>query len=248
MSKELKETNEEKKIEEKKVEEKNTINNTDAKPASNKNDDDGEANKTDSKNTEDLVSKTEVDKLYARLMKENEKKEDIKSKLDEALGQLNSYKEAEEQKERDRLKRKEDYEKLSQKYESDLTEYKTLKEQLEAENNQLQAALSVTYESMLEEIPEERQSLIPENFTISQKIEYLTKNKNLLIPEKKIVSQPPSPKGNNQEHLDEREQLEARLQELQAKKRRGEISHQESRELWDITKKISVANIKIQTS
>jgi F0F1-type ATP synthase membrane subunit b/b' len=76
-----------------------------------------------------------------------------------------------------RLKEKEDYKALYEQTTSELSELKPKAEQFDS----YQETMSKLLEAQIEEIPEELRSLIPDELSVKQKIDWIAKNKKLLL-------------------------------------------------------------------
>jgi DNA repair exonuclease SbcCD ATPase subunit len=76
-----------------------------------------------------------------------------------------------------RLKEKEDYKALYEQTTSELSELKPKAEQFEAYKETMQAL----FDAQVEEIPEELRALIPDEMSVKQKIDWIAKNKKLLL-------------------------------------------------------------------
>jgi len=110
-----------------------------------------------------MIPKERFDEVNARL-KEAEKK---------SLATEKALKEAQEA----RLKEKEDYKALYEQTTSELSELKPLAEQVESYKETMAKLL----EAQIADIPDELQGLIPDELSVKQKIDWIAKNKKLLL-------------------------------------------------------------------
>lgn len=118
-----------------------------------------EVEKTDSP----MIPKERFDEVNSR-MKEYEKKLQAQEK---------ALKEAQEA----RLKEKEDYKQLYEQTTAELSELKPLAEQVETYKETMERL----FESQVADIPEEMRSLIPDELSVKQKLDWIARNKNLLL-------------------------------------------------------------------
>jgi len=118
------------------------------------------AEKTD---TSHMIPKERFDEVNARF-KEAEKKAQAAEK---------ALREAQEA----RLKEKEDYKALYEQTTSELSELKPLAEQVESYRETMAKLL----DAQIADIPEELQGLIPDELSVKQKIDWIAKNKKLLL-------------------------------------------------------------------
>jgi DNA repair exonuclease SbcCD ATPase subunit len=132
----------------------------------NQNEKDQEAQSTaESQNTvqEHMIPKSRFDEINSN----------YKDALKKAEAAEKALKEAQEV----RLKEKEDYKALYEQTTSELSELKPKAEQFEAYKETMQAL----FDAQVEEIPEELRALIPDELSVKQKIDWIAKNKRLLL-------------------------------------------------------------------
>lgn len=110
-----------------------------------------------------MIPKERFDEVNSR-MKEYEKKLQAQEK---------ALKEAQEA----RLKEKEDYKQLYEQTTAELSELKPLAEQVETYKETMESL----FESQVADIPEEMRSLIPDELSVKQKLDWIARNKNLLL-------------------------------------------------------------------
>ena len=110
-----------------------------------------------------MIPKERFDEVNSR-MKEYEKKLQAQEK---------ALKEAQEA----RLKEKEDYKQLYEQTTAELSELKPLAEQVETYKETMQ----YLFESQVADIPEEMRSLIPDELSVKQKLDWIAKNRGLLL-------------------------------------------------------------------
>lgn len=110
-----------------------------------------------------MIPKERFDEVNARL-KEAEKK---------ALATEKALKEAQEA----RLKEKEDYKALYEQTTKENSELRPLAEQVES----YKMTMATLLEAQIADIPEELQTLIPDEMSVKQKIDWIAKNKKLLL-------------------------------------------------------------------
>jgi len=117
----------------------------------------------ESKNTEIMIPKERFDEVNAR-MKSFERELLAKEK---ALKDLQTS----------RMVEKEEYKELYEKATSEISELKPKAEQIES----WRQVMEVLLEAQINEIPEEMRGLIPEEMSVAQKLNWIAKNKALLI-------------------------------------------------------------------
>ena len=118
---------------------------------------------TGTQNTEHMIPKSRFDEVNTK-MKEFEK-------------ELKASKKALEDAQNDRLKEKEEYKELYEKSIKELNELKPIAEQVTTWKETMEAL----FEAQKAEIPEEMHSLIPEEMSVKQKLDWIAKNKALLL-------------------------------------------------------------------
>jgi len=115
-------------------------------------------------NTEShMIPKARFDEVNAR-MKEFEK-------------QLKAKEEALKKSQQERLEEKEEYKTLYEKATAELSEIKPLAEQVES----WREVMENLYQAQIADIPEEYISLIPEDLSIEKRLNWLAKNKALIM-------------------------------------------------------------------
>lgn len=114
-------------------------------------------------NTSHMIPKERFDEVNTR-MKEYEKKLQAQEK---------ALKEAHEA----RLKEQENYKELYERTTAEVSELKPLAEQVEA----YKETMTHLFEAQVEDIPEELRSLIPDELSVKQKLDWIARNKNLLL-------------------------------------------------------------------
>ena len=119
-----------------------------------------EVNNTDNSH---MIPKQRFDEVNAR-MKEFEK-------------QLKAKEEALQKAQRERLEEKEEYKTLYEKSTAELSEIKPLAEQVES----WRETMETLYQAQIADIPEEYLSLIPEDLSVQQRLNWLAKNKALIM-------------------------------------------------------------------
>jgi hypothetical protein len=189
----------------------------------------------------DTVTKVELDEAWARFKKEKEKNERLESIAQENTQLKEELKKIAEEKQKAedaRLKKKEEYKTLAEQKEEALKAIELEKEKLAADNTTLLSSLELLYEEMLEEIPEERRTLIPTSLGITDKMKYLTDNRKFLIPEKNSATVLSTTKTEADMAVDDRTALMNRMKELNEAKSKGKLNFSEKKELWELIKKI----------
>jgi len=142
----------------------------------NQNEKDQEAQSTaESQNTvqEHMIPQNTVQEHMIPKSRFDEINSNYKDALKKAEAAEKALKEAQEV----RLKEKEDYKALYEQTTSELSELKPKAEQFEAYKETMQAL----FDAQVEEIPEELRALIPDELSVKQKIDWIAKNKRLLL-------------------------------------------------------------------
>jgi DNA repair exonuclease SbcCD ATPase subunit len=103
--------------------------------------------------------------------------DEINSRYKEALKKAEAAEKALKEAQEIRLKEKEDYKALYEQTTTELSELKPKAEQFEAYKQTMQAL----FDAQVEEIPEELRALIPDEMSVKQKIDWIAKNKKLLL-------------------------------------------------------------------
>jgi len=106
-----------------------------------------------------------------------ERFDEVNSRMKEYEKQFKAAEKALQEAQEARLKEKEDYKELYEQKMSELSELKPLADQVESYKETMERLL----EAQIEEIPEELQTLIPDEMTVKQKIDWIAKNKKLLL-------------------------------------------------------------------
>jgi DNA repair exonuclease SbcCD ATPase subunit len=103
--------------------------------------------------------------------------DEINSSYKDALKKAEAAEKALKEAQEIRLKEKEDYKALYEQTTSELSELKPKAEQFETYKETMQKLL----ESQIEEIPEELRALIPDELSIKQQIDWIAKNRKMLL-------------------------------------------------------------------
>lgn len=173
------------------------------------------------------ISQSKWDQMYARM-----------KKSEEIAEQFQKQREEEEEK---RLLQDKNYDEVINRLKTENQSYKDRASQVD----QMEQTLAKLLEAEMQNISPERLSLIPETFTVQQKLDYIASNRSLLV----TTSQPakPStgsdlPKNNDSTPLEEIDQAKARLEELKEKKLKFNFfTSAEQKEWMLLTRKIAQA-------
>lgn len=105
---------------------------------------------------------------------------------------------------------------------------------------ELESSLEGHLNVQMEKIPEEKKGLIPSSFTIEQKLDYISKNSNLLLAEKKIVNAGSSLPKNDSTVNANKQDLEDQFDKLMELKRSsGFLQDSDMAKLDELTKKLN---------
>jgi hypothetical protein len=126
---------------------------------------------------EENPSSAEKKNTDTDLMIPKERFDSVNQKLKDEVRAREAAEKALKEAQEIRLKEKEDYKALYEQTTSELSELKPKAEAFES----YKETMSRLLEAQIAEIPEELQELIPDELTVKQKIDWISKNKKLLL-------------------------------------------------------------------
>jgi len=103
--------------------------------------------------------------------------DEVNAKMKEFEKALKAKEEALKKAQQDRLEEKEEYKTLYEKTTAELSEIKPLAEQVEA----WRETMETLYQAQIADIPEDYISLIPEELSVEKRLNWLAKNKALIM-------------------------------------------------------------------
>lgn len=133
-----------------------------------------------------------------------------------------------------KAEQKGEWESLAKKREQDITKEKGEVSKLSDILEKYKGTVDNFYKNLIEQVPEDKRSLIPDSFSNRQAVEYITKNaKSLAIS---LINQGKGSKiPDSDENLDNESKLAKRLNELREKDIR---TSKERKEMLDVAKKL----------
>jgi ribonucleoside-triphosphate reductase len=122
-------------------------------------------------------SPAEVDNTDTSHMIPKQRFDEVNARMKEFEKQLKAKEEALKKAQQERLEEKEEYKTLYEKTTAELSELKPIAEQIDS----WREVLDKLYEAQIADIPEEYLSLIPEDLSIEKRLNWLAKNKALIM-------------------------------------------------------------------
>ena len=164
----------------------------------------------DSKKPEEekmTIPKDKWDQMYARTKAAEREAEEAKTKL----------REREEKEKAEQGKHQE----LADQYRKERDELKAKNDEHSKSLEETNATFAKMLEAQLEEIPEDKRKLIPDNYSPKDKLSYIASNRSFLIGTEKKGGSPGQPNNDKQPPADELATKQKQLDELIEKRRKG---------------------------
>lgn len=164
------------------------------------------------------------DQNYARMKKAEEENTKLKKEHEEA--------------ENKKLQENKQYQELADKYK---TENEELKKQTENKKSLEETLENILTETM-KSIPEEKQKLVPINFTVKEKLDYITANKSFLTVSNNTTGEN-LPKNNKDAAITDLDKMKNSYDELmKVRKEKGYLDFKQQKELTELSRKIVAAD------
>jgi hypothetical protein len=166
-----------------------------------------------------------------------EKNKQLYARLKKAEERVKMIEEEEKKREEDELIKKGEVEELLTKYKQENTELQQYRTTVEENTD----ALNKYLERELDAIPEERRSMIPGDYSVAKKLDYISAHASILKPQSNTVNSvnQDMPQNTNNVLIDEKQKIQNQIAELREKKNKlGRLSDTEGNQLMNLSREL----------